>query len=397
VGTTETNLSTTELTDFWEARLNTKSIITDENITNELVNFNPDAIISIGESYNQFDILNNKPFDIRKRWIHIDKITESLGDIAYDVSMNSMLINDTFNLISFFTPTYNTGNKLRRTYQSLVDQTYNNWEWIIVDDSIDNGITYSIAKKISQIDERVKVYKFDQRSGGIIGEAKYRAASLCNGEILAELDHDDILLERTAEYLNNAQKEYPDVGFFYTDCIEVDENYNSLMYPDGFAFGYGSYYDYIWRGKNYKVAKECNINPKTIRHIVSIPNHIRAWRRTTYHSIGGHNRRLSIADDYELIVRTFLNTKLCRIPYPGYIQFIYDNSQGTNTHNATRKDIQRRVWSIANYYNLDIKKRFEELGVVDWAYEESPIAPLNAESRYGESEGYINLTYTIQN
>jgi hypothetical protein len=86
---------------------------------------------------------------------------------------------------------------------------------------------------------------------------------------------------------------------------------------------------------------------------------------------------------------------MCRIPYPGYIQFIYDNNQGTNTHNATRKDIQRRVWSIANYYNLQIKNRFEELGVVDWAYEESPSSPLNAENKYGEQEGYVSLTYNI--
>jgi len=396
VGEDNLELTTAEITDFWETRLNIKSILTDGNITDELVNFNPDAIISVGDSFTKFEVLNNKPLDVRRRWVHLDKLSGNTGDVAYDVSMNSMLLNDTSNLISFFTPTYNTGNRLYKTYQSLVEQTYNNWEWIIVDDSNDNGVTYSIAKKISRIDERVKVYKFTERSGGIIGESKYRAASLCSGEILAELDHDDILLERTAEYLNIAQKAHPDVGFFYTDCIEVDENYNSLTYGEGFAFGYGSYYDYTWRDKNYKVAKECDINPKTIRHIVSVPNHIRAWRRSVYHSIGGHNRRLSIADDYELVVRTFLYTKMCRIPYPGYIQFIYDNNQGTNTHNATRKDIQRRVWSIANYYNLQIKNRFEELGMVDWAYEESPNSPLNAENKYGEQEGYVNLTYNIE-
>lgn len=83
---------------------------------------------------------------------------------------------------------------------------------------------------------------------------------------------------------------------------------------------------------------------------------------------------------------------MCRIPYPGYLQLIYDNPTGTNTHNATRKDIQRRVWSIANFYNEKIRDRFSELGVEDWAYKENPIHPTYAKSRFGEKEGVVNFT-----
>ena len=196
-----------------------------------------------------------------------------------------------------------------------------------------------------------------------------------------------------AEYLNEAQQAHPQVGFFYSDCIEADENYNSLTYPEGFAFGYGSYYDFEWKGKNYKAAKECDINPKTIRHIVSVPNHIRAWRRDTYFQIGGHNRRLAIADDYELIVRTFLNTTMCRIAYPGYLQFIYEDQKGTNTHNATRADIQRRVWSISNFYNEQIAKRFKQLGVVDWVYENNHNPSTNPNSKSKQNKDTVNTEY----
>lgn len=395
VGEKDQTLTTSKFRDFWETRLVTHTQQTDINISEKLVEISPDVIITTGDTYLKYPNLNKKAYNTRRKWIHIDKVGESTGDLAYSTAMNSMLLDDTSELISFFTPTYNTKEKLHKTYQSLVQQTYNNWEWVIVDDSNDNDHTYRIAKDISSKDERVKVYSFKEKSKGIIGESKYRAASLCSGEILAELDHDDILLEKTAEYLNKAQKELPDVGFFYSDCIEVDENFNSLTYPEGFAFGYGSYYDFEWRGKIYKAAKECNINPKTIRHIVSVPNHIRAWRRSTYHLIKGHNRALPIADDYELIVRTFLTTRLCRIPYPGYIQLLYDNSEGTNTHNATRKDIQRRVWSIANFYNEKIKDRFHELGVEDWAHKENPNNPTWVESKYGKEEGQVNLVFDL--
>ena len=140
-----------------------------------------------------------------------------------------------------------------------------------------------------------------------------------------------------------------------------------------------------------KVYISMNINPKTIRHIVGVPNHIRVWRKLIYHQIGGHNRRLSIGDDYELLVRTFLSTRLMRIPKIGYLQFIYSNQNAANTHDTARADIQRRVRSIAGFYNEKIKERFEELGVEDWAYQENPNNPLLTQSRFGKEEGYVNL------
>lgn len=395
IGEQVSSLNSTKWLDYWEDRLVVESAENDSKITKLLATYNPDAIISVGGDYERFGKLSSKSLDTRSRWIHLKESSDLTGDLAYNLSMDSILSNDTSSLISFFTPTYNTGEKLINTYESLKEQTYPNWEWVIVDDSSDYGQTYEIATKIASLDERVKVYSFKEKTKGNIGESKYRAASLCRGEILAELDHDDILLERTAEVLNKAQQVYPQVGFFYTDCIEVDENYNSLTYPEGFALGYGSYYDFEWRGTTYKVAKECNINPKTIRHIVSVPNHIRAWRRSSYFQIGGHNRRLTITDDYELLVRTFLNTTMCRIAYPGYMQFLYQNENTTNTHNNTRADIQRRVWTISNFYNTKIAERFEELGVKDWAYEGNKENPILVESRFGDKEGAVNFQYDI--
>jgi hypothetical protein len=134
-----------------------------------------------------------------------------------------------------------------------------------------------------------------------------------------------------------------------------------------------------------------NINPKTIRHIVGVPNHFRAWEKEFYHKIGGHNRRLSIADDYELIIRTFLNTRMVRIPKLLYLQFYHES----NTQNDTRGDIQRRVRSIGSFYNQQIKQRFDELGFRDWAYDGNPLNPLLTESKFGVEENPVNYTYEI--
>lgn len=375
------------IADFESTELNTMVIKDDSNIDEVIQSFNPDSIITVGESFSEFPKLSHHSLDVRVRWLHFNGV-EDIGEPAYQCASGYILNEYDSNtpLISFFTPIYNTGDKLWRTYDSIKNQDYKNWEWVLVNDSNDGGKTLKVAEDIAKMDCRVKVYDFKRKSGGIVGESKYRAASLSNGKYIMELDHDDCLTPDAGRLMVDAFKMYPDAKFVYSDCVEIDESYNSLTYGPGFAFGYGAYKDEQFAGKTYKVAICPNINPKTIRHIVGVPNHFRAWDRVFYHSIGGHNRRLTIADDYELIVRTFLNTKMVRIPKMLYLQF-YHNS---NTQDITRKDIQRRVRSISDHYNLQIKKRFVQLGLTDWAYDSNPGSPLMVESRFNEQEGYAN-------
>ena len=81
-----------------------------------------------------------------------------------------------------------------------------------------------------------------------------------------------------------------------------------------------------------------------------------------------------------------------RIPKCCYLQF-YD---GNNTQNSdggrTRKDIQRRVRSIAEKYNEDIKNRFEEVGMKDWAYDYDSSHPLMAPSQFDSGD----FAYTLK-
>jgi glycosyltransferase involved in cell wall biosynthesis len=364
----------------------------DLNLLEDLYDINPDAIITHSEDWSHFKNLSQQPQDIRGRWIHVKEIDQSVGEQAYQCAMSYILdSNNSKDLVSYFTPIYNIGEKLRTTYRSLQSQTNYNWEWVLVNDSTDGGVTLKVAEDIAKNDNRVKVFDFREKSGGIVGESKYRAATLCRGDILAEVDHDDYLMPTCTQTLIEAKKKYPQCGFYYTDCVELDNNWNSLTYGDGFAFGYGHYREEVAFGIPMKVAQSFNINPKTIRHIVGVPNHIRAWRRDVYFASGCHNRRLSIADDYELLVRTFLNTTMLRIPRLEYLQFIHND--GGNTHNLSRKDIQRRVRTISGYYNQKIKNRFEELGFKDWAWEENPTNPTWSNSRFGQDEGHVNLVW----
>lgn len=283
----------------------------------------------------------------------------------YNKMMNYVLMSGKRHpVISVYTSAYNIGDRILQTYETVKSQTFKDWEWVIVNDSCDGGKTQEILEQLSKEDKRVRVYQFTERTKGCIGEAKFRAAGLCRGDFLLELDHDDLLHPQAFQCIIDAADYYPWCGFFYTDCVEVDQNYNCPKYPEGFALGYGSYRTENYIGLDWETQNTVPTNPLTIRHIVGVPNHIRCWRSEVYHQIHGYNEDMTIADDYELIVRTFLVTKFCRIAKLLYFQrFDGNNSQD----NGNRQDIQYRVREISKFYRKAIAKRFEELGIDDFA------------------------------
>ena len=174
------------INDYESQDLNTLSIKDDSEIDSIISEFNPDAIVSIGESFANFPKLSYHSLDVRRRWLHFSEIDANVGESSYFCANNYILSDGDPNtpLISFFTPIYNTGEKLWRTYESVRNQDYTNWEWVLVNDSTDGGKTLEIAEEILRRDCRVKVYDFGRKSGGIIGESKYRAAPIVLATVL---------------------------------------------------------------------------------------------------------------------------------------------------------------------------------------------------------------------
>ena len=159
------------------------------------------------------------------------------------------------------------------------------------------------------------------------------------GEILVELDHDD---ELTPDALQKIYDAFGDseVGFAYSDWAEVYPDGTSKKYPDGWGFGFGHTY---WHEERKVWAHRItDMTEESMRHIVSVPNHVRAWRASDYRMIGGHNPTLPVADDYELIVRTFKHCAWKPIPELLYVQHVGEG----NTHVAKNALIQRLVAQI---------------------------------------------------
>ncbi|MCK9415341.1 glycosyltransferase [Candidatus Dojkabacteria bacterium] len=289
---------------------------------------------------------------------------------------------------SIITPIYKTPEyKIDRLYKSLINQTYSDWEWIVFDDSpTDYKDSYNYIDNLAKNDNRIKLYS-DNKNCGIIGEVKRKAFYLGTGDILVEVDHDDELINSCLENLKTAYKYSDDIGFVFGFCCEIYEDEEDILdYGDFWAFGYGGYSNTIYNNKNYKVATIGNINPKTIRHIVSIPNHVRSWRKEVYYKIGGHNKHLEVADDYEIFVRTFLNTKIAKVEAFTYIQ--YFEREKINTQFIKNKDIQILVDITAKYYNNKIHNRFLELDITDYVWIDHQTYDLNLNSNIEE---YANI------
>lgn len=278
--------------------------------------------------------------------------------------------------VSYFTGLFNTPtHTLERVTKTLLNQTNPNWEWVLHDDSDNENDAKRLENFFQKInDARIKYYRFNKQSGASVGRSKKRAANLCTGDYLAELDHDDLLMpEITDQVLKNADG----FDFIYSNSASViinsDDSFSQGEYfQPGFAMGYGAYRTTVSVNPLTGIPHEyqeclCTpINPKTIRHIVSVPNHIRIWSKSFYDTIGGHNSDLGVADDYELIVRTFINGgRFLHLDCLGYLQ----SEDPSRTSWARNREIGELCQAILATYDERIKQEFELRNMSDWAYE----------------------------
>lgn len=123
-------------------------------------------------------------------------------------------------LVSIITPSFNSANYIVATIQSVLAQTYQNWEMIIVDDcSIDNSC--DIIEKYMEEDSRIKLLRLSENSGAAV--ARNTGIETATGRFIAFLDSDDKWhpkkLEKQIKFMLDNQ-----YYFTYTEYHKVNEN-----------------------------------------------------------------------------------------------------------------------------------------------------------------------------
>lgn len=131
-------------------------------------------------------------------------------------------------LVSIIMPSWNTGKFIGESIQSVLNQTYKNWELIIVDDcSTDN--TDEIVASFN--DERIRYFRNDKNSGAAL--TRNRALCEARGEWIAFLDSDDLWMPKKLEKQIAFMKE-KGYTFSFTEYEKIDEESKPLnIYVSG--------------------------------------------------------------------------------------------------------------------------------------------------------------------
>lgn len=126
-------------------------------------------------------------------------------------------------LFSVLIANYNNGKYLMDAIESVRQQTYTNWEIILVDDgSTDNS--HELYKELEK-DARIHIFLNDQNRG--CGYTKRRCAELANGEICGFLDPDDALTSEAIEKMVNIHLLYSNVSLAFSQRYITDD----LLHP----------------------------------------------------------------------------------------------------------------------------------------------------------------------
>ena len=269
-------------------------------------------------------------------------------------------------LVSVFTPTHNA-RFLDDCYRSLVAQTMPNWEWVIL---LNHG-----AKdwRPPTPDERVKVTRAINVRG--VGALKRAACAYCAGEVLVELDHDDLLTPNCLAEVHDAFVTDPNTALVFSDCAQINED--GTRNDDRFNEEFGWVYSGEKIGDSeYLCCHAMAPYPHNVAYIWYAPNHVRAFRRITYNEVGGYNDHLHVLDDQELMIRLFLAGDFHHVDSCLYLQRVH--ARNTQVDPTTNAFIQEQTVRYYEQYIGALAHAWAErrgLGVITLSTATSPDPP----------------------
>ncbi|MGI4860053.1 MAG: glycosyltransferase family 2 protein [Janthinobacterium lividum] len=214
-------------------------------------------------------------------------------------------------LISILMPVYNPRPRyLRKALDSVLAQTYENWELCIADDASSDAEVRAVLEEYRDRDSRIKL-TFRQTNGHICASSN-TALELVSGEFVALMDHDDALPPHALYLIANEIDRFPNVDLIYTDEDKVDEN--DLRHDPHFKTDWNRE---LFYSQNFVA-------------------HLGVYRATLLRRIGGFRTGFEGSQDYDLVLRFLPHTDASRIRhiphvlyhwriFPGVASFSTDN------------------------------------------------------------------------
>lgn len=183
-------------------------------------------------------------------------------------------------LISFIMPIYNAPPKwLNLAVESLLNQTYENWELVAVNDGSKDKRGVSILEKFSQEDARIRLIHATKNGG--ISAASNIGLKEARGEYIALMDQDDEIPSDALFWMVSALNENPDAEWLYSDECKVQpreqvEPCEFILKPDWSPeFLYNSMYT----------------------------GHLSVYKKGVIEKVGGFRSKFDFSQDYDLALR----------------------------------------------------------------------------------------------
>ncbi len=206
-------------------------------------------------------------------------------------------------------PTYNRAGYLKDAIESVLNQTYGNFELVIYDD----GSTDETAKVVRSFkDPRIRYYRGEENRGRPF--ARNRCIELSTGEWIVWLDDDDKMEPELLSRYVLAINRFPDVSIFYPKYFVINnERENSFLNVNCIDF---------YKNKR-QVIRKLMTNPP-------IPNPGVCVKKEVYKTYGKYNLEFLRAQDYEFWFRTLPFIDIKSVDYTGIVYRIHGGNISTN-------------------------------------------------------------------
>jgi GT2 family glycosyltransferase len=181
-------------------------------------------------------------------------------------------------LFSIITPVYGPSlGVLRETIQSVLDQTFKDWELIMVDDLSPSESVRELLRKEAEGDRRIRLVERGV-NGGIVA-ASNDALAVSSGAFVALLDHDDLLAPTALESMARAIAEHGNVDYLYSDEDKIDLD-----------------------GKHCDLFRKPDWSPERLRHQM-YTCHLSVLRSSVVREVGGFHEGFDGSQDHDLVLR----------------------------------------------------------------------------------------------
>lgn len=213
---------------------------------------------------------------------------------------------------------YNNFEYFKQCYESLKNQTYQNFEIILVDDCSKDGSFEKIIE-LTKNDDRIKTYKNKENKG--VGFTKKRCVELASGEICGFVDPDDALTEDAIEISVKAHENKCVAA--YSQLYFCDENLNPK--------------------KVFENTKKVKNNDALFFNFQFEVAHFFTFKKESYLKTEGISPDYKVAEDIDYILKLYEIGNFYFIEKPIYYYRIHKKGL---SHDQAKVELKNQTWDI---------------------------------------------------